>query len=200
MQKNKKKNDLVLPPGGACLATITSACHLDGQDTLQEVSWRFELQYPGDAEARLLWAEAGTRNPYAEDWHPEEEEWEASFFLDDLAGSEDFIRELSVFGIWLEHADEALDALDDAVGRTAVLSGLPSDRCAPVALPRRRWRPTGMQRRNRRDNYGFNRPWEAYGESRYGNSDYGPSAVAERPVLSRPPVGVAFDRTWYLKA
>lgn len=145
MTKKFKSRDI--PAGVACVATLTDPSFLDGEETYSEVWWTLRVRFPG---GRV-------------------EEHKSVFLLNEVEQSDSLIRELDVFGVQLEHADELFDALYDAEDKTAFLSAPPDaeGRCADAALPRRRWRPTAAQIDNRPDNYGFDRDKDEYGESRY---------------------------------
>lgn len=173
MKKQKKDKDRVrVPEGAACAARIAGASWQDDQELFCEASWTLRVYYPcGRAEER-----------------------QAVFTFRDAAETEDFLRELDAFGVTLEHADDVYDALCDAIGKTAALSAPPDEdgRCARAALPRRRWRPTPAQRSHRRDNYGFDRPRDEYGESRYAPREEGAEPALQRGAAAGP----SFGRAW----
>jgi len=172
MKKKQMKKDRVrVPEGAACAARVAGVSWQDDQELFCEASWTLRVDYPcGRVEER-----------------------QAVFNFRDAAETEEFLRELDAFGVTLEHADDVYDALYDAIDKSAALSAPPDEdgRCASAALPLRRWRPTAAQRSHRRDNYGFDRPREDYGESRYVPREEGGSGA-----LQRAAAGPSFGRAW----
>jgi len=169
--KKKDKGGVRVPEGAACVAEVAGASYQGDQKRFCEATLIMRVSYPGG----------------------EVESYERPFTFRDVAETEAFLRELDAFGVTLEHADDVLDALDDVIGKAAALGAPPTeDRCcAPVALPRRRWRPTAAQRRVRGDNYGFDRSRAEYGESRYVPRDEGGETVFQHAAA-----GPIFGREW----